>query len=103
MHTQHHSFIKTSLRFTRWSRAGYAVFKSLNSAVTIGFLSTSISDSSLKKSVQKFINKVFINDLTEDDNTDQALTIAEINELNLSFICLPLQNTDSVAQSLYLS
>jgi len=40
-----------SLRFRRWSRAGYAVFCSLACTVTIGCLAVSISDKSLQKSV----------------------------------------------------
>lgn len=40
-----------SLRFRRWSRAGYAVFCSLGRTVTIGSLAVSISDKSLQKSV----------------------------------------------------
>ena len=43
--------IPLSLRFRRWSRAGYAVFCSLGCTVTIGSLAVSISDKSLQKSV----------------------------------------------------
>lgn len=96
-------YSKTLLRFTRWSRAGYAVFKSLNSAVTIGVLSVSISDCSLKESIQNFVNELFINDLAEDDIDDQALTIAQINELNLAFNCVPFHQTESAAQSVFSS
>ncbi|MDP4239701.1 MAG: hypothetical protein Q8904_09580 [Bacteroidota bacterium] len=39
-----------SIRFRRWSRAGYAVFCSLACAVTIGCVCVSISDKSLQKS-----------------------------------------------------
>ena len=42
--------ISSSLRFRRWSRAGYAVFCSLGCSVTIGSLAVSISDKSLQKS-----------------------------------------------------
>jgi len=42
-------YAATSFRFRRWSRAGYAVFCSLNSTVTIGSLAVSVSDKSLKK------------------------------------------------------
>jgi hypothetical protein len=41
----------SSLRFRRWSRAGYAVFCSLACAVTIGCVAVSISDKSLQKAV----------------------------------------------------
>ena len=40
---------KAVRRFRRWSRAGYAVFSSLSHCVSIGFLKTSIADSSLRK------------------------------------------------------
>jgi len=43
--------ISSSLRFRRWSRAGYAVFCSLGCTVTIGSLAVSVSDKSLQKSV----------------------------------------------------
>jgi len=39
-----------TIRFRRWSRAGYAVFCSLACSVTIGCLAISISDKSLQKS-----------------------------------------------------
>ena len=45
------AFSTSSLRFRRWSRAGYAVFCSLGCSVTIGSLAVSISDKSLQKSV----------------------------------------------------
>jgi len=41
----------TSIRFRRWSRAGYAVFCSLACTVTIGSLAVSISDKLLQKAV----------------------------------------------------
>lgn len=40
-----------SIRFRRWSRAGYAIFCSLAASVTIGCVAISISDKSLQKSV----------------------------------------------------
>ena len=42
--------VASSLRFRRWSRAGYAMFCSLGCTVTIGSLAVSISDKSLQKS-----------------------------------------------------
>ena len=41
----------SSIRFRRWSRAGYAVFCSLACAVTIGCVAISITDKSLQKAV----------------------------------------------------
>jgi hypothetical protein len=45
--------IKTSssIRFRRWSRAGYAMFCSLACAVTIGCVAVSISDKSMQKAI----------------------------------------------------
>lgn len=43
--------LKKSIRFRRWSRAGYAIFCSLACCVTIGFVAGSISDQSLQKAV----------------------------------------------------
>jgi hypothetical protein len=40
-----------SIRFRRWSRAGYAIFCSLACSVTIGCVVSSISDKSLQKAV----------------------------------------------------
>ncbi|MFT3751638.1 MAG: hypothetical protein QM800_01775 [Paludibacter sp.] len=40
-----------SIRFRRWSRAGYAIFCSLACCVTIGCVAGSISDQSLQKAV----------------------------------------------------
>jgi len=41
-----------TIRFRRWSRAGYAIFCSLSSTVTIGRLAVSIADKSLQKAVE---------------------------------------------------
>ena len=41
----------SSIRFRRWSRAGYAMFCSLACAVTIGCVAVSISDKSMQKAV----------------------------------------------------
>lgn len=43
------TFRQAVLRFRRWSRKAYAAFVSLRHVVTIGHLSSSIADSSLKK------------------------------------------------------
>ena len=45
------NYTSSSIRFRRWSRAGYAVFCSLACAVTIGCVSISITDKSLQKAV----------------------------------------------------
>ena len=41
--------IKVTMRFRRWSRTGYAAFRSLLHCVNIGFLKVAIADSSLHK------------------------------------------------------
>ncbi|NDP21682.1 MAG: hypothetical protein GZ091_11470 [Paludibacter sp.] len=48
----------STIRFRRWSRAGYAVFCSLGNNVTIGCLDIATSDKSLQKSVSNANNKV---------------------------------------------
>ena len=45
-----HFQTKTTIRFRRWSRAGYAIFRSLRNCVSIGFLKITVADSSLRKS-----------------------------------------------------
>lgn len=50
MHSQT-NYTAKSIRFRRWSRAGYAMFCSLACSVTIGCVAISISDKSLQKSV----------------------------------------------------
>lgn len=45
------SYNAKSIRFRRWSRAGYAMFCSLACSVTIGCVAISISDKSLQKAV----------------------------------------------------
>lgn len=105
MNNKHTYLSQTSLRFTRWSRAGYAVFKSLSSAVTIGFLSVSISDSSLKESIKSISNLIFNNDTQEDDISEEEVNQAKISELNLLINNISSNNLDCSAHSnlLYLS
>jgi hypothetical protein len=58
-----------TIRFRRWSRAGYAVFRSLHNCVSIGFLKNVIADSSLQKSnavAQKSLNTI----VAFDDNSE---------------------------------
>ena len=71
------AFSTSSLRFRRWSRAGYAVFCSLGCTVTIGSLAVSISDKSLQKSVGISTCAV----LTIASDTESPDTSTEILEL----------------------
>ena len=73
--------IKT-VRFSRWSRAGYAVFLSLSVVVTIGVLTSSVSEKSLLKSnaIPNVFSENQISLFTENEPDDDVLfeQIAEI-------------------------
>lgn len=69
--------VSSSLRFRRWSRAGYAVFCSLGCAVTIGSLAVFISDKSLQKA--KGVAKSQVISLTSDSESVEKLP--ELSEL----------------------
>ena len=84
----------SSLRFRRWSRAGYAIFCSLARAVTIGSVVASISDKSLQKAVGVTKSSLFqVATETESRDrlkglTDLEATLHNIREtslLNISF------------------
>lgn len=66
-----------SIRFRRWSRAGYAVFCSLACSVTIGCIAISISD----KSLQKSNNTALISCSTVGTDSDSQGKIKEEAEL----------------------
>jgi len=80
--------VASSLRFRRWSRAGYAVFCSLGSTVTIGCLAVSISDKSLQKSttVSKCAVLAFASDSESDNNSPELseleALLSQIKELS---------------------
>jgi hypothetical protein len=67
----------TSIRFRRWSRAGYAVFRSLSTNVTIGCLKVGISDKSLQKSTKTASNSIHSNNF-ELDSPDKLKAILEL-------------------------
>jgi hypothetical protein len=69
-----------SIRFRRWSRAGYAVFCSLACSVTIGCVAISISD----KSLQKSNNTAFIACSTVGTDSDSPEKIKAESELELT-------------------
>lgn len=78
-----------AIRFRRWSRAGYAIFRSLKNNVTIGNVSVEISDKSLQKttSPSKFN---LLNTEYDADSPDKIkelseieIALAQFNELNL--------------------
>jgi hypothetical protein len=70
--------IASSIRFRRWSRAGYAVFCSLARTVTIGSLAVSISDKSLQKAV--VVSKRTVLTFASDDESPDHLP--ELSELD---------------------
>lgn len=83
-----------SIRFRRWSRAGYAVFCSLGSNVTIGRLVISISEKSLEKTGAISSSVAFTSTSTstsEDEANDNefsdieaVLQIAQLEKLSES-------------------
>jgi len=84
----------TTLRFRRWSRVGYAVFCSLACSVTIGVLSVSVSDKSLRKSGPVLENSILAASSVPDfSNTadellfldDDLLQIQVASVTNISF------------------
>ena len=90
-----------SMRFRRWNRAGYAVFASLAGVVSIGVLTSSISEKSLGKSENivknqndglKSINKF-------DDNEPSAgiIPLSDVNMLSEQNSIIINQTTDCAA------
>lgn len=78
-----------SIRFRRWSRAGYAVFCSLACNVTIGSVAGSISDKSLQKAASTTVISISLNNSESEspeefmakDNSE--LVIEQLQEINL--------------------
>jgi hypothetical protein len=66
-----------SIRFRRWSRAGYAIFCSLACTVTIGCLAISISDKSLEKSARVSTSALCLVDFN-DESSDKLKQAAEL-------------------------
>ena len=73
-----------SIRFRRWSRAGYAVFCSLACSVTIGCIAISISDKSLQKAVG-VSSGALCTVCSDDESADKLKQAAEL-ELSLQLI-----------------
>lgn len=78
-----------SVRFRRWSRAGYAVFCSLTCSVTIGCLAVSVSDKSLQKAVGTSVSSLFANNAAnespekQEEQADLDLAIQQLQEVLL--------------------
>jgi hypothetical protein len=66
-----------SIRFRRWSRAGYAIFCSLACSVTIGCVAISISDKSLQKAVGTSSNTL-CSVVSDTDSVDKLKQAAEL-------------------------
>ncbi len=91
-----------TVRFRRWSRNGYAIFRSLQIQVTIGQLTKSISDKALDK----------LNILSEKNigllekmlyNTDDTKDSGQVEFLEQSVIqtiCIQIYTSDAHAQNL---
>lgn len=100
MKTKKNKAIPT-IRFRRWSRAGYAVFCSLACTVTIGCLAVSISDKSLQKAVS--ISNCPMTLVTSDaepigkspDLSELEATLQDIQEISL------FENTSDSAAAYY--
>ncbi|MDO9633572.1 MAG: hypothetical protein Q7J05_00830 [Paludibacter sp.] len=70
--------ISFSYRFRRWSRKAYAVFASLNKAISIGSLSVDMASATLFRSMQQ-INR-FLFQETEEEQGEEAELLALLNE-----------------------
>jgi len=92
----------STIRFRRWSRAGYAMFCSLACAVTIGCVVASISDKSLQKAAGVSNNSHVIHavDIESPDKLSELLdleaTISQTHEL--SFITINADSTVACCQ-----
>lgn len=85
------------LRFTRWSRAGYAAFCSLGKCVSIGALRADMGDRSLEKQVG-FVEFCFnpdFSELNDGDEVDEALQFQAVSLLSV----MPVQQVAKVVAS----
>jgi len=93
--------LQQSLRFRRWNRAGYAVFASLAGVVSIGVLTSSISEKSLDKSDHSSLNRSCgfksIADLDDDEPSAILLSLSDANLLSEQFSFILNQSSDCAA------
>lgn len=97
---------KSSIRFRRWSRAGYAVFCSLACTVTIGCLAVCISDKSLEKD-NGISNITSAVTTSYKEGADRSPDILELiaslqNIQEISFIETTSDNTTACYQVKYI-
>ncbi|MDD3080538.1 MAG: hypothetical protein PHH37_15755 [Paludibacter sp.] len=73
---------KCIIRFRRWSRAGFAVFASLSTVVTIGVLTYNVSEKSLDKTTCKkaaiSVNATEIHNGKDKEVPEQTIVQAEL-------------------------
>lgn len=78
------TYNRISLRFRRWSRAGYAIFCSLACSVTIGSVAISICDKSLQKAIGTSTFSLCVNDSESSEKlkeqADLELAITQLQE-----------------------
>ncbi len=77
---------KTStIRFRRWSRVGYAIFRSLACNVSIGALSISVSDKTLQKADGVTMNDLhFITSNATGKEKDDAESEAVLQQIKIA-------------------
>jgi len=88
--------VNSSLRFRRWSRAGYAMFCSLGCTVTIGSLAVSISDKSLQKSTGVSKSHV-ISFASDTESVDNSPELSELEALLSQVKELPFFENNTVS------
>jgi hypothetical protein len=88
MHKQNY-IAQQSFRFSRWSRSGYAVFRSLSLCVTIGKLDSDICEKAfckLKGAIQKILAFVLLeNDIAEEENPDEFIKQNQLEQILINY------------------
>ena len=85
-----------SLRFRRWSRAGYAVFVSMTCAVTIGVLAVSVCEKSEVKSIAGSILKNESAFLTAEEDESKGSEVL-LKAIEIAILSVN-QNDDAAAR-----
>lgn len=78
------------VRFRRWSRAGYAVFRSLACSVSIGHLAVSVSEKSLLKTRNVSSDALYLvgTEVAEKEDNPIEFSLLESVFLNIAKIAL---------------
>ena len=84
-----------SFRFRRWSRAGYAIFRSLSCNVTIGKVCSSICEMSFRKSGmlahdlhEQYLNNAYVADDDGSPGSDPYFSVLFVLEQLLGAVIL---------------